>query len=122
MSAIELKSCRVINIKIGRVGGLKPAKAIYDLWLANNIDIWMGEMLEFRVSSAHNIAFASLPGLLIPGDISASARYWDEDITYPEVMVNKGCIKVPTEPGIGYKLNENRLNEVLLDKKVFPFR
>jgi o-succinylbenzoate synthase len=120
-SAIELESCRIINIKIGRVGGLKNALDIYHLCLRNNIDIWVGGMLEFGISRAHNIAFASLPGFQIPGDISASARYWHEDITKPEVVVENGKIKVPTEPGIGFQLNDYRLNEVTFDKREFLF-
>ncbi|MFD2446526.1 o-succinylbenzoate synthase [Bacillus sp. CGMCC 1.16607] len=119
--AIEQESCQVINIKIGRVGGLKNAKDIYDLCLKNGIDIWVGGMLEFGVSRAHNIALASLPGFHIPGDISASSRYWEEDITYPEVIVEKGNIAVPIEPGIGFQINERRLNEVLIEKRKFQF-
>jgi o-succinylbenzoate synthase len=117
--AIELESCRVINIKIGRVGGLKSAKDIYDLCLQHNIKIWVGGMLEFGVSRAHNIALASLPGFHIPGDISASSRYWDEDITNPEVIVENGYIRVPCEPGIGFTINETRLQKGLLEKHVY---
>lgn len=119
LKAIELKSCRVINIKIGRVGGLKNAKAIYDICLKNDIKVWVGGMIEFGVSKAHNIAFASLPGFQIPGDISSSSRYWEEDIILPEIQIEKGRIIVPTEPGIGFQMNEKRLNEVLVEKRIF---
>lgn len=118
-TAIQLKSCQVINIKIGRVGGIKSAKDIYDLCVQHQIKVWVGGMLEFGVSRAHNIAFASLPEFIIPGDISASDRYWEKDIVIPEVEVNSGMINVPTGPGIGFQLNENRLNEVLLEKCSF---
>lgn len=121
-NAIEHESCRVINIKIGRVGGLKQAKDIYEICLENNISVWVGGMLEFGVSRAHNIALASLSGFQIPGDISASARYWEEDITFPEVKVEEGYIKVPTKLGIGFNVNERRILKVLLEKKVFPFK
>lgn len=121
VQALELKSCRVINIKIGRVGGLKKAKEIYDLCLKNNIKVWVGGMIEFGVSKAHNIALASLPGFQIPGDISASSRYWEEDIILPEIQIENGYISVPTKPGIGYQINEKRLKEVLLDKRSFSF-
>jgi o-succinylbenzoate synthase len=120
-NAIELESCRVINIKIGRVGGLKNAKDIYDLCLSRGIDVWVGGMLEFGVSRAHNIAFSSLPGFTIPGDISASARYWEQDIVSPEVKVEKGHIVVPLEAGIGFQINQTKLKDVLLDKTKIKF-
>jgi o-succinylbenzoate synthase len=116
--AIEMGSCRVINVKIGRVGGLKTAKQIHDLALQNEIKVWCGGMLEFGVSRAHNIALASLSGFTIPGDISASSRYWEEDITLPEVLVENGYIEVPKEPGIGFSINEKSLKESLLLKEI----
>jgi o-succinylbenzoate synthase len=118
-TSIELGSCRVINIKIGRVGGLKPAMDIYRVCQEHNIEVWVGGMLEFGVSRAFNIAFASLPNFHIPGDISATSRYWQEDITTPEVIVEQGFINVPTTPGIGFHINEKRLNEVTLFQKSF---
>lgn len=119
--AIQLGSCRVINIKIGRVGGLQTAKSIHDFALQQGIQVWCGGMLEFGVSRAHNIALASLPGFTIPGDISASSRYWDEDIVFPEVVVNNGFIKVPEGPGIGFTLNEKSLKQSLLHQEVLNF-
>ncbi|MEK3818995.1 o-succinylbenzoate synthase [Cytobacillus sp. FSL W8-0315] len=114
--AVELGSCKVINIKIGRVGGLGTAKKIHDYCLDKGIQVWCGGMLEFGVSRAHNIALASMEGFSIPGDISASGRYWEEDIILPEVTVENGMIKVPDKPGIGYEINEKRLNEVSTSK------
>jgi O-succinylbenzoate synthase len=119
--AIQLGSCKVINIKVGRVGGLSEAKRIHDYCYARNIPVWCGGMIEFGVSRAHNIALASLPGFSIPGDISASNRFWEEDIISPEVIVEKGDIVVPKGPGIGYTVNEKRLLQVLLSKRSFAF-
>jgi o-succinylbenzoate synthase len=121
-NAIEHESCKVINIKIGRVGGLKQAKAIYEICLENNISVWVGGMLEFGVSRAHNIALASLSGFQIPGDISASDRYWEEDITNPKVKVEDGYITVPKKSGIGFNINEKRILQVLVEKKVFRIK
>ncbi|XJZ26588.1 o-succinylbenzoate synthase [Bacillota bacterium Lsc_1132] len=119
--AIEYGSCKVINIKIGRVGGLTEAKRIHDYCYDRNIPVWCGGMIEFGISRAHNIALAALPGFTIPGDISASNRFWDEDIILPEVMVKNGLAEVPEGPGIGFELNEKRLKEVMLSKKEFVF-
>lgn len=119
--AIELGSCRVINIKIGRVGGLQNAKRIHDLALAQGVQVWVGGMLEFGISRAHNIALASLPGFTIPGDISASSRYWEEDITVPEVTVEKGFIEVPTGHGIGFSIHEKCLQRCTIYQEKFVF-
>ena len=119
--AIELGSCKVINIKIGRVGGLQPAKKIHDYCLTKNIQVWCGGMIEFGISRAHNIALATLPGFSIPGDISASSRYWEEDIIRPEVAVENGFIQVPDSFGIGFEMNKKRLKEVTLAREVFQF-
>lgn len=121
LKAIELGSCKVINIKIGRVGGLGTAKMIHDLALRYGIQVWVGGMLEFGISRAHNIVLASLPGFTIPGDISASSRYWEEDITLPEVTVNKGIIEVPAGHGIGFSINEKSLKKCTLFKETFAF-
>ncbi|MDQ0196907.1 o-succinylbenzoate synthase [Neobacillus ginsengisoli] len=119
--AIELGSCKVINIKVGRVGGLYEAKRIHDFCVEKDIHVWCGGMIEFGVSRAHNIALASLPGFSIPGDISASDRFWEQDIITPEVTVENGYVTVPQKPGIGFEINLKRLNELLLDKRVFTF-
>jgi O-succinylbenzoate synthase len=120
--AIELGSCKIINIKIGRVGGLSEAIRIHNYCYEPNIPVWCGGMIEFGVSRAHNIALASLPGFSIPGDISASSRFWEQDIILPEVTVNDGWVDVPGEPGIGFQINEKRLQEVLLAKNSFVFQ
>nr|WP_239583631.1 o-succinylbenzoate synthase [Metabacillus iocasae] len=110
--AIELGSCRVINVKISRVGGLSEAKRIHDLCEQKGVQLWVGGMLESGISRAHNIALASLPHFTIPGDISASARYWNQDVIIPEVMVDKGDIMVPTRSGIGYEVNETYIQQI----------
>lgn len=110
--AIELGSCRVINIKIGRVGGITEAKRIHDLCLANDIPVWCGGMLETGIGRAHNIALSSLSGFTIPGDLSASSRYWERDIITPEVTVTSGRITVPTAPGIGYEVDRDFLQSI----------
>ncbi|NRD76241.1 o-succinylbenzoate synthase [Bacillus sp. BRMEA1] len=119
--AIELGSCKVINIKIGRVGGLYEAKRIHDYCYERGIPVWCGGMIEFGISRAHNIALATLPGFTIPGDISASSRFWQEDIITPEVSVTNGFIHVPDDLGIGVKLNQKRLSETLIAKKEIKF-
>lgn len=101
--AVEMGSCRIINIKIGRVGGLSEAKRIHDYCRQNNIPVWCGGMLEAGIGRAHNVAITTLPGFILPGDTAASSRYWQQDIIEPEVMVDQGIITVPEEPGIGYK-------------------
>ena len=105
--AIELGACRIINIKLGRVGGHSEAKAIQEYAMQHDIPVWCGGMLESGVGRAHNIAMSTLPGFILPGDVSASKRYWHEDIVEPEVTVNdRGVISVPKGPGIGYSINE----------------
>ena len=118
--AVELGSCKIINIKIGRVGGLSEAKKIHDLCYQNDIPVWCGGMLEGGIGRAHNIAITSLPYFTIAGDTSASNRYWNEDIISPEVMLSSpGKITVPTTPGIGYDLNQEVVNKYLLSTKTF---
>ena len=117
--AVELGSCKLINIKIGRVGGLGEAKRIHDYCLAKDIPVWAGGMIEFGISRAHNLALASLPGFTIPGDISGSDRYWEEDIIEPEIVVSNGRISIPDKPGIGFEINRKRLREVLIHEEKF---
>lgn len=119
--AVELGSCGVINIKIGRVGGLEQAKRIHDYCISKGISVWAGGMIEFGISRAHNIALASLPGFTIPGDISGSDRYWEYDIIKPEIKVKNGMIKLPEKPGIGFELNRKRLKEVTIFEERFEF-
>lgn len=106
--AVELGACRIINIKLGRVGGHSEARAIQEFALQQNIPVWCGGMLESGVGRAHNIAMSTLSGFTLPGDVSASARYWDKDIIEPPVMVsNEGKICVPGNSGIGYSVKED---------------
>ncbi|MDR0137901.1 o-succinylbenzoate synthase [Metabacillus idriensis] len=107
--AIQLGSCGVINIKPGRVGGLLESIKIHDYCMEHNVPVWVGGMLETGVSRAHNIALASLPNFTIPGDISASARYWEEDIISPPVTVNNGKIDVPAGPGLGFEVDLSKI-------------
>lgn len=108
--AIEAGACRVINIKQARVGGPFEAKSLHDVCAAKNVPVWCGGLLETGVGRAHNIALATLPGFTLPGDISASDRYWREDIIDPPVTVGpNGMIAVPSAPGLGYTVVEARV-------------
>jgi O-succinylbenzoate synthase len=114
-AAIELDSCRVINIKPGRVGGFTESKLIHDYCAGMNIPVWCGGMLESGIGRAGNVALASLPNFTLPGDISASKRYYKEDIVEPEFVVNPdGTMDVPTKPGIGVEVNMRMLDNVTL--------
>lgn len=109
--ALSLKSCQIVSLKMARVGGYTVARRIHDLCLQQQVAVWCGGMLESGVGRAHNIALASLPGFTLPGDISASKRYWQEDIIEPEVTVNNGQIRVPESPGMGYRVSLSRLEK-----------
>jgi O-succinylbenzoate synthase len=109
--ALDLKSCRIINIKIGRVGGYSQALAIHDACYGQKIPVWCGGMLESGIGRAHNIALASLPGFELPGDISASSRYFARDVIVPEVTVSPdGTVEVPTGRGIGFEVDLDYIN------------
>jgi len=111
--ALELGACRIINIKLGRVGGLSQAREIHNLAVQQRIPVWCGGMLETGIGRAHNIAVSSLPGFTLPGDVSASRRYWEEDIIEPEVEVSsRGTIQVPTSPGLGYRVRSDRIEKL----------
>ena len=103
--AVELGSTKIINIKIGRVGGLTEAVKIHDYCQSHNIPVWCGGMLESGVGRAHNVALTTLSNFTLPGDTASSSRYWDKDIIEPEVVSEDGVIVVPTNPGIGYEVN-----------------
>ncbi|WP_337866899.1 o-succinylbenzoate synthase [Ignavibacterium sp.] len=119
-AAIELDSCRVINIKPGRVGGFTESKLIHDYCETKNIPVWCGGMLESGIGRAGNVALASLPNFKLPGDISASKRYYKADIVEPEFVVNKdGTMNVPTKPGIGVEINMKMLDIVTVRNKEF---
>ncbi|WP_040226891.1 o-succinylbenzoate synthase [Bhargavaea cecembensis] len=110
--AIELGSCRIINIKIGRVGGLQESKRIHDLCMEKGIDVWCGGMLETGVGRAHNIQMTTLPNFTIPGDTAPSSHYWKEDIVTPEIEMEDGLIQVPDGVGIGYEIDPEKLAKV----------
>jgi O-succinylbenzoate synthase len=119
-AAIELDSCRIINIKPGRVGGFTESKLIHDYCQKMNIPVWHGGMLESGIGRAGNVALASLPNFTLPGDISASKRYYKRDIVEPEFVVNSdGTMDVPTNPGIGVEVNMKMLEEVTVKREMF---
>lgn len=108
--ALAVGACRILNLKTGRVGGYSEALAIHDLCLARGAPLWCGGMLESGVGRAHNIALASLPGFTLPGDISASRRYYDRDLIVPEVEVRSdGTIAVPHGKGLGFEVDMDYL-------------
>lgn len=109
--AIALGACKIINVKLGRVGGHAQAKRLEAIARQNRIPVWCGGMLESGIGRAHNIAMATLAGFTLPGDVSASRRYWQDDIIDPEVVVSEnGTIKVPENPGIGFEVNRARID------------
>ncbi|MBI3762427.1 MAG: o-succinylbenzoate synthase [Chloroflexi bacterium] len=111
--ALELSACRIINIKAARVGGLYEAVQIHDLCRARGVPVWCGGMLETGIGRASNLALASLPGFTLPGDISATNRYYHEDIADPPFMLNSdGTINVPTGPGLGVRVRMGVLERV----------
>jgi o-succinylbenzoate synthase len=116
--AHELGACRIINIKLGRVGGHGEAKDIQSFAQAHGMPVWCGGMLESGIGRAHNIALSTLPGFTLPGDVSASERYWEEDIIEPPVTVSReGTIKAPTGHGIGYEVNEARIEALTVRRE-----
>jgi o-succinylbenzoate synthase len=111
--ALEIEACRIINIKLGRVGGHKSVRAIQEYAQLQSVPVWCGGMLETGIGRAHNIAMSTLSGFTLPGDVSASARYWQNDIIDPPVTVSPhGTIPAPSAPGIGYNVNEQAINEL----------
>ncbi|MBU9712601.1 o-succinylbenzoate synthase [Bacillus tamaricis] len=116
--AVELGSCKIINIKIGRVGGLSEAKRIHDFCMDRNIPVWCGGMLEAGIGRAHNVALTTLDNFVLPGDTAGSSHYWDEDLIEPEVVVKNGVIHVPDLPGIGYEVNRKALEKLCIKKSV----
>ena len=116
--ALELGSCRVINIKHTRVGGLHVAKAIHDLCADHGVPVWCGGMLESAIGQSHAIALASLPNFKLPGDNAPSERYFRRDLIRPFVRLEDGFIEVPVAPGLGFDVDETFLEEVTLAKDV----
>jgi o-succinylbenzoate synthase len=118
LAAIEMESCRIINIKLGRVGGFSEAIAVHNAALERGIPVWCGGMLEAGIGRSHNIALASLENFSLPGDVSASARYWAEDIIEPEVTVSsKGEIQIPDIPGRGYEVRADLIESLTVRKE-----
>jgi o-succinylbenzoate synthase len=111
--AIRMKACRIINIKLGRVGGFSEAKRVHDVAQQHGIPVWCGGMLESGIGRAHNIALSTLPNFVLPGDVSASKRYWKRDIVTPAVEVSpSGTITVPTGTGFGYEIDHDFLKSL----------
>ncbi|PTX61298.1 O-succinylbenzoate synthase [Melghirimyces profundicolus] len=117
--AIQLGSCKIVNIKIGRVGGLTESRKIHDLCESHHIPVWCGGMVEAGVGRAHNIAITTLPNFVLPGDTASSSHYWARDIIDPEVEVHDGIIEVPEKPGIGFEPNRKRIDELTLYARHF---
>ncbi len=117
--AAALGSCRIVNVKYGRVGGLIAARALAKECLVNGIAVWCGGMLETGIGRAHNIALNSLPEFSLPGDVSASDRYWEEDLIDPPVTMDDGLIELPDGPGIGFNVIEERVERATLEKLEF---
>lgn len=116
--AIRLQAGRIINIKLGRVGGFAEARRIHDLCAAASIPVWCGGMLESGIGRAHNIALSTLPNFVLPGDVSASKRYWRRDIVEPAVEVSaNGTIAVSDEPGFGYQIDRDYLESLVIRKE-----
>ena len=110
-AALALGSCRVINIKPGRVGGYYQAKKIHDLCHGANIPVWCGGMLEFGIGRAFNVSLCSLPNFLFPGDVSSSSRYFHEDIISPPIEFSHGELTIPDEPGFGFQPDDNLIKK-----------
>lgn len=118
LAAIEMESCKIINIKLGRVGGFSEAIAVHNAAQERGIPVWCGGMLETGIGRSHNIALATLENFTLPGDVSASARYWAEDIIEPEVVVNaQGEIVVPDTPGRGYEVRPDLIERLTVRKE-----
>ncbi|MBV8866747.1 MAG: o-succinylbenzoate synthase [Acidobacteriaceae bacterium] len=116
--AIRLRAGRIINIKLGRVGGFAEARRIHDICQANGIPVWCGGMLETGIGRAHNIALSTFPNFVLPGDVSASRRYWTRDIVTPAIEVTcRGTIEVTNEPGFGYEIETDYLESLVVRQR-----
>jgi O-succinylbenzoate synthase len=118
LAAIEMESCKIINIKLGRVGGFSEAIAVHNAAQERGIPVWCGGMLEAGIGRAHNIALSTLENFSLPGDVSASARYWREDIVEPEITVSStGEIAIPDTPGRGYEVKTELIERLTVRKE-----
>lgn len=113
-AAIELGSCEIINVKVGRVGGITQSIKIHDLAKKHNIPLWCGGMLEAGVGRLHNVAITTLSNFVLPGDTASSSRYWFEDIITPEVVAENGVVKVSDRPGIGAEVDFGKMEQYLV--------
>jgi O-succinylbenzoate synthase len=118
-AAAELGACRIVNIKVGRVGGFSEAIRVHDVCRRHNIPVWCGGMLESGVGRAHNIALSTLDNFRLPGDVSASKRYWKEDIIEPEVEVTpEGLIHASDQPGAGYRVKQELVEKLTVRQQM----
>jgi len=118
--AIKIGACRIINVKLGRVGGHREVKAVHDVCRDNGVPVWCGGMLESGIGRAHNIALSSLENFSLPGDVSASKRYWSEDIIDPPVEVSaEGQISQRDGAGIGYRVKEDLIERFTVRSQAF---
>ena len=116
--ALEAGACRIINIKVGRVGGFSEAISVHDVAQSHKVPVWCGGMLETGIGRAHNIALSTLPNFSLPGDVSASKRYWKEDIIDPEVTVSpQGTIAISNQPGTGYQIKTDLIEKLTVRKQ-----
>jgi O-succinylbenzoate synthase len=116
--ALETAACRIINIKVGRVGGFTDAKKVHDICQAQKVPVWCGGMLESGIGRAHNIALSTLENFSLPGDVSASKRYWKEDVIDPEVEVSpQGMISIRDQPGTGYRIRQDLIESLTVRKE-----
>jgi o-succinylbenzoate synthase len=121
--AVETGACRIINIKVGRVGGFSEAIKIHDVCQQSKIPVWCGGMLESGIGRAHNIALSTLETFSLPGDVSASKRYWKEDIIDPEVEVSQqGMIAISDQPGTGYRIKEDLIEKLTVRQETIRAR
>jgi O-succinylbenzoate synthase len=118
LAAIEMESCKIINVKLGRVGGFSEAIAVHNAAMERGIPVWCGGMLESGVGRSHNIALSTLEGFTLPGDVSASARYYADDIIEPAVTVSaEGEIAIPDSPGRGYEVRTDLIERLTARKE-----
>src|ERR1700693_4084889 len=117
-AAVETGACRIVNIKVGRVGGFSVARKGHDVCQDNSVPVWCGGVLDSGIGKSHNIALSTLPNFRLPGDVSASRRYWKEDIIEPEVRVSpEGTMAVSDQPGTGYRVREGLMERLTVRKE-----
>lgn len=118
LAAIEMDSCRILNIKLGRVGGFSEAIAVHNVAQERGVPVWCGGMLESGIGRAHNIALSTLENFTLPGDVSASSRYWAEDLVEPEIAVSaKGEIDIAATPGRGYEVRTDLVERLTVRRE-----